>query len=127
MLACWTLLGVGTLVMVCAPSYEWALVGQCLSGFGMAGNSLAWYPVVLEFAPVDKVDRYMGVYMTAFGVRVFVAVLISGALMQSGPLGSWDSLAIASAIMLLGVAGMFAMRCCGTPQPDQVRAHTPHS
>jgi hypothetical protein len=65
---------------------------------------------VLEFAPADRVDRYMGLYMTVFGVRVLLGGLISGTLMELGPMGSRSTLLIASVTVLVGVAGMFALR-----------------
>jgi len=115
MIASWILFGAGILVMICWPGFEGAIIGQCLAGLGLAGNGLAWYPVVLEFAPVDRVDRYMGLYMTVFGVRVLLGGLISGTLMELGPMGSRSTLLIASVTVLVGVAGMFALRRRAAP------------
>jgi len=106
----WALLGAGALVMAQGLSFEWVLVGQCLSGIGMAGNNLAWYPVVLEFAPEDTIDRYMGFYMTVFGLRVLAGGLISGGLMQLEAVGSRHTLLIASVVMLLGSPCILALR-----------------
>ena len=111
----WLLFGCGVLITAGASSFEWAVVGQCVSGFGMAGNSLAWYPVVLEFAPAGKVDRYMALYMTAFGVRVLMGGCVSGVLMQMGATGSRTALLVASVIMFMGVGGMVALRRRAAP------------
>lgn len=115
MIASWILFGVGTLVMACRPSFGAAIVGQCLAGLGLAGNSLAWYPVVLEFAPADRVDRYMGFYMTVYGARVLLGGLIGATLMELGPMGSRNALLVASVTILVGVAGMFALRHRAAP------------
>jgi len=115
MMISWVLVASGILIMVGGMSFEWAIVGQCLSGFGMAANSLAWYPVVLEFAPEGKVDRYMGLYMTAFGLRVLLGGSVGGTLMQLGRMGSRNALLVGAATMLLGVAGMFALRRRAAP------------
>ena len=106
----WALLGAGTL-LVAQPLGLWSVVvGQLLSGIGMAGNNMAWFPVVLEFAPEDRVDRYMGFYMTMFGLRVLVGGLISGALMRMESVGSRHTLALGSVVMLLGATCILALR-----------------
>ena len=110
MVASWALMGAGILVMVYGGGFTWVLVGQALSGLGLAGNDMAWFPVVLEFAPKGSVDRYMGFYMTVFGVRVLVGGAVSGTLMQLGPRGSQHALLLASATMLAGSAGIFLLR-----------------
>jgi len=110
MVASWALIGAGLVLMTWGRSFEWVIAGQGLFGIGLAGNDIAWFPVVLEFAPEGRVDRYMGFYMTIFGLRVLVGGVVSGTLMQLDVTGSWKALVLASATILLGAAGMFALR-----------------
>ena len=117
MAASWTLTGVGVLIMVHGMDFGSVIVGQCLAGLGLAGNDIAWVPVVLEFAPEDRVDRYMGFYMTIFGLRVLIGGAICGTLMHVAEMGSWYSLLLGSIVMLVGSTGMFLLRRQAAPRP----------
>jgi MFS family permease len=107
MVGSWSLVGVGTLVTAVLPSWPAAIVGQAISGFALAGNDIAWYPAVLEFAPEHRVDRYMSLYMTAVGVRALLGGAVGGALMEASDGGSRTALLIAALLMAAGSAGMF--------------------
>lgn len=115
MLLSWSLIALGTLVTAAGRSYPTALLGQALAGFGLAANDIAWYPVVLEFAPAHRVDRYMGAYMTVYGARALVGGGVSGLLMESSDTGSRTSLFVAALIMASGCVGMLLMRRRMTP------------
>ena len=66
--------------------------------------------VVLEFAPEDRVDRYMGLYMFFYGVRALLGGLLAGTLMELTPRGSWIALAVAAAVTLTGSLLMLCVR-----------------
>ena len=106
----WSLTALGTLIIAVGGSLEWVLVGQALSGLGLAGNDIAWFTVVLEFAPAQSIDRYMGFYMAMFGLRALIGGTISGILMELSSAGSWIALIIASAVMFVGAATMLTFR-----------------
>jgi MFS family permease len=113
----WSLIAAGTLVTAIGQSYPAAVFGQALAGFGLAANDIAWYPVVLEFAPEHRVDRYMSAYMTVYGARALVGGAVSGLLMESSDAGSRTSLFVAALIMAAGCAGMLLTRRRLTPAP----------
>ena len=119
MIICWAAVAVGTLVTVLGPSYGLLLAGRLICGFALAGNDMAWYPVVLEFAPRHAVDRYMGVYMTVFGLRAIFGGLLSGAMMEMSTTGSRAALLTAAIIMAVGVVGIAALRArLHRPEPS---------
>ena len=105
----WSIIGLGLVCMFFGQSFATAVLGQALLGLGLAGNDITWYMVVLEFAPEDRVDRYMGLYMFFFGVRVLLGGLVAGTLMELMPQGSWIALITATAIILTGSALMFSV------------------
>lgn len=107
MVASWSLVGVATLMTAAVPSWTAALVGQALSGFALAGNDIAWYPVVLEFAPEHRVDRYMSLYMTAVGVRALIGGVLGSVLMNASHTGSRTALFLAALLMVIGSVGMY--------------------
>ncbi len=111
----WSLVGVGTLMIALGRGFGWVIAGQALAGLGLTGNDIAWYPVVLEFAPSRRIDRYMGFYMTVFGIRALAGGLISGALMELSPVGSWIALIAGSMSMLGGAGMMLAFRRRSSP------------
>ena len=113
MVMSWILAGLGSAVMLMARKLTVVLLGQVLFGLGMSGNDIAWFTVVLEYAPSKSVDRYMGFYMTVFGARVLSSGLISGALMEVTAGGSFLVILCGSGLMLAGAAGMFLMRPAG--------------
>jgi MFS family permease len=70
-LQCWVLVG-GTSVMALAViTRAGALVwlGAALIGFAMAGANLGWNLGHNDFAPLGRVQHYMGVHVTLTGVR----------------------------------------------------------
>ena len=62
-------------------------------------TDMAWYPVVLEFAPRHSVDRYMGVYMSVFGLRAIIGGVLSATLMELTASGSRLALLTAAILM----------------------------
>jgi hypothetical protein len=108
MVASWSLAAVATLVTAIGGSWPLALLGQAVTGFALAGNDIAWYPAVFEFAPEHRVDRYMSLYMTAVGLRALLGGALGGALMEASGVGSRTALLVAAAVMILGGAGMYA-------------------
>jgi len=111
MTAGWTLVAAGTAVVALGGSFEWAIVGQVLAGLGYGANDIAWFPVILEYAPAEKVDRYTAFYMCLYGLRAIVGGLGSGLIMELFPVGgSGICILTGSSIIALGVCGMLAMR-----------------
>jgi len=74
--------GAGYAVMVGIPRFEAVIAGQILVGVGMSGNNLSRLLAVLEYAPGEKIDRYMGLFMTFYGVRALLGGLIGATLME---------------------------------------------
>lgn len=118
MMTSWTIVGVGTLITVTGRSYGWAIVGEALAGIGLSGNDLAWFTVVLEFAPAGRIDRYMAFYMTIFGVRALIGGIIGGTLMETLASGSQVSLFLGGLVMIFGAAAMLILRNRAIPDKD---------
>jgi MFS family permease len=102
----WIGVACGLAVIAVSPGYPWLLFGEVLVGVGMAGNELARLLAVLEFAPGERVDRYMGLFMTLFGVRALLGSVMGAFLMELSPDGSRTGLLISVAMM---VSGSFVM------------------
>ncbi len=72
---CWVLVA-GTAVMAAAvigrtETLVW--LGAAIIGFGMAGANLGWNLGHNDFAPLGRVQHYMGVHVTLTGVRGLIA------------------------------------------------------
>ena len=106
----WSVVGLSLVCMFFGQGFSAAVLGQALFGLGLAGNDITWYMVVLEFAPEDRVDRYMGLYMFFYGVRALLGGLLAGTLMELTPRGSWIALAVAAAVILTGSLLMLCVR-----------------
>lgn len=72
---CWVLVA-GTIVMALAviSRTDWLVwAGAALIGFAMAGANLGWNLGHNDFAPLGRVQHYMGVHVTLTGVRGLLA------------------------------------------------------
>lgn len=110
MAASWTVIALGLGCMFIWKNFPAAVLGQSLLGVGLGGNDIAWFVVVLEFAPDDRVDRYMGLYLVFFGARAIIGGLFAGALMTLSPQGSWIALGAGGLCALIGSLLMLAIR-----------------
>ena len=87
-------------------SFESAILGQTLIGLGQAGIDISRLLVVLDFASAGGVDRYMGLFMTLYGVRVLLGGILGAGIMQLSPTGSRTALAVACLVVLSGAVSM---------------------
>lgn len=79
----WSGIALGLLMLGRCNTLGIVLLAQALHGAGMGLNDMAWYPVILEFAPRDKVSRYMGTYITFCGLRALIGSWLGGVLINS--------------------------------------------
>jgi hypothetical protein len=124
---CWVLV-VGTSVMALAVlSRTTALVwvGAALIGLAMAGANLGWNLGHNDFAPLGRVQHYMGVHVTLTGVRGLIAPpvgMFCYELLERWRAGSGVyALLIPLGMVTSGAFGFVAMREArrGTPAADQ--------
>jgi MFS family permease len=113
---CWILVA-GTAVMALAViSRSTALVwaGAAVIGFGMAGANLGWNLGHNDFAPLGRVQHYMGVHVTLTGVRGLIAppvgMLCYELLERWRPGTGVYALLIPLAMVTSGAFGFVAMR-----------------
>lgn len=79
-----------------------AAAAQALHGACMGINDIAWYPVILEFAPRKKIGAYMGVYVTFAGLRSLIGSWLGGVLVNSLGGDSRTALFVAAAMTMPG-------------------------
>lgn len=106
----WLGVAAGEITLGLCHNLGTALAAQAVGGVALALNDLAWFPVVLEFAPREKVNRYMGVHMTFFGVRSLVGAWLAAVLMQHLPGGSRTALILAGLLTLPGALAILLLR-----------------
>jgi len=75
-------------------------------GSGQSGIDISRLLVVLDFAPAGGVDRYMGLFMTLYGVRVLLGGILGAGIMQMSSKGSRTALAVACFVVLSGAVSM---------------------
>ena len=92
--------------MVGIPRFEAVVAGKILMGAGMSGNNLSRLLAVLEYAPGKRIDRYMGLFMTFYGVRALLGGLIGATFMEVSPTGSRFGLAVAAGIVITGAVAI---------------------
>jgi len=111
MTAGWMLVVAGIVTSAAWGSFGWVLAGQVLFGIGLSGNDIAWFPIILEQARGDKVDRYMGFTMSFCGLRAVIGGLGSGLIMELLPGASSRVSLFAAALFICGgIGGMLAIR-----------------
>jgi len=115
MLVGWTIAAAGILITALGGGYYSAVIGQGLHGFGIAGNEICWFPVVLQYAPPDRVKSYAGFYLTVYGIRGMIGVYLVPLLTEGVGLTSQTSIVIAVAVIMLGLGLMFGLRRRMTP------------
>ena len=72
---CWVLVaGTGVMALAVISRSQWLVWGgAALIGFAMAGANLGWNLGHNDFAPLGRVQHYMGVHVTLTGVRGLLA------------------------------------------------------
>ena len=103
----WMGISAGLSLLAMSGDLRLALVGQMLQGVGMGANDIAWFPVVLEYAPRRYVHRYMAFYMTMLGVRGVVGTAAASVLMDGLGLSSRITLLLGSAA--IGVVAVLTL------------------
>jgi MFS family permease len=113
---CWVLVA-GTSVMALAvlARLEWLIWGgAALIGFAMAGANLGWNLGHNDFAPLGRVQHYMGVHVTLTGVRGLLAPplgMLCYELLELWRTGSGVfALLIPLGMLVSGALGFVAMR-----------------
>ncbi len=106
MILSWAIMATGFGVMAVGQNYESAILGQALIGLGQSGIDISRLLVVLDFAPAKGVDRYMGLFMTLYGVRALLGGVLGAGIMQLSPTGSRTALAVACLVVLSGAVSM---------------------
>lgn len=74
-LQCWVLVaGTGVMVLAVLTRMIWLVwIGAVIIGFGKAGANLGWNLGHNDFAPLGRVQHYMGVHVTLTGARGLIA------------------------------------------------------
>jgi len=113
---CWVLVA-GTSVMALAviSRSDWLVWGgAALIGFAMAGANLGWNLGHNDFAPLGRVQHYMGVHVTLTGVRGLLAPpagMLCYELLERWRAGSGViALLIPLGMLISGAFGFVAMR-----------------
>ena len=106
LLLSWAIVVTGFGVMALGQSFESAVLGQALIGLGQSGIDISRLLVVLDFAPAGRVDRYIGLFMTLYGVRVLLGGILGAGIMQLSSTGSRTALAVACFVVLSGAGSM---------------------
>jgi len=104
----WIAIAAGFFIVAAARNLHEAIIGQALQGAGLAANDLGWFPVVLEYSPRDRVHRYMGFYMTMFGVRALIGTCLASAAMDTIGLGSRATIRLGATL----IAGIVVVILC---------------
>jgi MFS family permease len=69
MMVCWATMGVEMGLMFFVHGWVWFLVLTCAQGLVMAGNILAFFPIVMHFTSASDTARGMGLHASLWGVR----------------------------------------------------------
>ena len=104
----WSGIGISYLILGLSHTFPLALLTQLIEGVSMGINDIAWYPAVLGFAPRQKVNQYIGVYMTFYGLRAVIGPLVGGILINSLAGGSRTTLLI-SGLLITSLAILIAL------------------
>lgn len=124
---CWVLVA-GTAVMALALISRTAAlvwIGAAIIGFGMAGANLGWNLGHNDFAPLGRVQHYMGVHVTLTGVRGLIAppvgMLCHELLERWRPGAGVFALLVPLGMVTSGAFGFVAMRDArrSAPAADQ--------
>lgn len=110
MCVCWVLMTVSYVVLFLARGVPLVLLHSAIIGIGMAGNEVAWYPVILYFIKEkEDVSRYTALFVSLLGIRGTLGPLVAAFLIENAGIGPREVIVVSTLIVAFGTAGIWTV------------------